>query len=113
MNNAYVISWNIRQLMAAKGLYQTTDLVPLMAEHGVSLSREQIYRLVTSTPSRLNLEVLAAFCDILGCTPNDLITFTRATAAASAERTASGETAGLQPIGDLRPVPARIRRPGV
>ena len=59
MTNAYVISWNIRQLMAAKGLYQTTDLVPLMAEHGVSLSREQVYRLVTSTPSRLNLEVLS------------------------------------------------------
>lgn len=112
MTNAYVISWNIRQVMAARGLYQTTDLVPLMAERGVSLSREQIYRLVTSTPSRLNLEVLAAFCDILDCTPNDLISFTRAAAEAPAERTASGETTGLQPIGDLRPVPARIRRPG-
>ena len=112
MTNAYVISWNIRQLMAAKGLYQTTDLVPLMAEHGVSLSREQIYRLVTSTPSRLNLEVLAAFCDILGCTPNDLITYTRATEAIPAKRTASGDTSSVHPIGDLRPVPARIRRPG-
>lgn len=100
MTNAYVIAWNIGQLMAAKG--RTRRL----------LSREQIYRLVTSTPSRLNLEVLAAFCEILDCTPNDLITFTRATAAAPAERTASGETAGLQPIDELRPVPARIRRPG-
>ncbi len=115
MTNGYVISWNIRQLMAAKGLYQTTDLVPLMAERGVRLSREQTYRLVTSTPTRLNLEVLAVFCDILGCTPNDLISFTPAAAAEATERTASGETTGttgLQPIGDLRPLPAAIRRPG-
>jgi Cro/C1-type HTH DNA-binding domain len=35
--------------------------------------REQVYRLVTSTPQRLNMDVLAALCDILGCGPQDLI----------------------------------------
>jgi DNA-binding Xre family transcriptional regulator len=65
--------WHLRRLMADQDMFQTTDLVPLLAERGVSLSREQVFRLVTQPPQRLSMEVLAALCDILGCTPNDLI----------------------------------------
>ena len=65
--------WNLRRLMAGKDMFQTTDLVPLLAERGVALSREQVFRLVTQPPQRLSMDVLAALCDILGCTPNDLI----------------------------------------
>lgn len=65
--------WHLRRLMADQGLFQTTELVPLLAERGVVLSREQVYRLVTKTPQRLNLQVLAALCDILDCAPSDLI----------------------------------------
>ena len=66
--------WELRLRMAERGMYSTTELVPLLAERGVHLSREQVYRLVTSTPQRLSMDLLAALCDILGCTPNDLIT---------------------------------------
>lgn len=65
--------WHLRQLMAARGMFATTDLVPLLAERGVVLSREQVYRLVVGTPERLNLATLAALCDILGVSPGDLI----------------------------------------
>ncbi|NEC50587.1 helix-turn-helix transcriptional regulator [Actinospica acidiphila] len=65
------IVWGLR--MAEHGLFQTTDLVPLLAERGIHLSREQVYRLVTQPPQRLPMDTLAALCDILGCTPNDLI----------------------------------------
>jgi DNA-binding Xre family transcriptional regulator len=65
--------WHLRQLMAAHGMFATTDLVPLLAQRGVSLSREQVYRLVVGTPERLNLATLAALCDILAVTPADLI----------------------------------------
>ena len=41
--------WHLRRLMAEQGMFATTDLVPLLAERGVSLSREQVYRLVTRT----------------------------------------------------------------
>ena len=34
------IRWQLRLRMAEKGLFQTSDLVPLLAEHGISLSRE-------------------------------------------------------------------------
>lgn len=65
--------WHLRRLMAERGLFQTTELVPLLAERGVRLSREQVYRLAAKTPERLNLVTLAALCDILDCGPGDLI----------------------------------------
>jgi DNA-binding Xre family transcriptional regulator len=67
------ITWNLRKLMASRNMFQTTDLVPLLAERGVHLSREQVFRLVTQPPQRLSMDTLAALCDILECTPNDLI----------------------------------------
>jgi DNA-binding Xre family transcriptional regulator len=59
--------------MATKGMFATTDLQPLLAERGVELSSVQVYRLVAQTPERLNLQTLAALCDILDCTPAELI----------------------------------------
>ena len=67
------ISWKLRHLMAERDLFQTSDLVPLLAERGIHLSREQVFRLVTQPPQRLSMDTLAALCDILDCTPNDLI----------------------------------------
>ncbi|MGW5138158.1 helix-turn-helix domain-containing protein [Nocardia beijingensis] len=65
--------WHLRERMADRQLYQTSDLMPLLAERGVALSREQVFRLVTQPPQRLSMDVLAALCDALECTPNDLI----------------------------------------
>ena len=65
--------WHLRRRMAEAGMFQTRDLQPQLAERGVQLSREQVYRLVTQPPLRLTLDILAALCDILDCTPNDLI----------------------------------------
>jgi DNA-binding Xre family transcriptional regulator len=65
--------WNLRLIMAKQGMFATTDLAPLLAERGVGLSATQVYRLVTQTPERLSLRTLMALCDILDCTPNDLI----------------------------------------
>ncbi len=67
------IEWHLRRRMAERDLYQTSDLVPLLAERGIELSREQVYRLVTQRPQRLSTDTLAALCDILECEPNDLI----------------------------------------
>lgn len=65
--------WNLRKIMAGKDIFQTSDLVPLLAERGIHLSREQVFRLVTQPPKRLPMDTLAALCDILDCAPNDLI----------------------------------------
>lgn len=89
------IRWNLRRLMADKDMYQTTDLVPLLAERGVQLSREQVFRLVTQPPQRLSMDTLAALCDILGCTPNDLI---EVEAVGAEVRKAAGESAAPAPM---------------
>jgi DNA-binding Xre family transcriptional regulator len=65
--------WQLRLRMAERGMFATSDLVPHLAERGVHLSREQVYRLVTQPPQRLSMDVLAALCDILACGPNELI----------------------------------------
>lgn len=99
--------WNLRLLMAEHGMFATTDLVAPLAERGVSLSSVQVYRLVTGTPERLNLGVLAALCDIFGVTPNELIIVgadVEMKKAAGAERQPRGGRAAP----DKRPVRARI-----
>jgi len=65
--------WHLRRLMAEAGMYATTDLGPPLAERGITLSKEQVWRLVTGVPERLSLATLAALCDILGCQPGDLV----------------------------------------
>jgi DNA-binding Xre family transcriptional regulator len=73
MTNKIGYVWHLRRLMADRGMFATTELVPHLAKRGVELSREQVYRLVTRTPERLNLAVLVALCDILDCRADDLI----------------------------------------
>lgn len=68
--------WNLRKIMATRDMFATTDLVPLLAERGIHLSREQVFRLVTATPQRLSLDTLAALCDILDVGVEDLIEIT-------------------------------------
>jgi DNA-binding Xre family transcriptional regulator len=92
--------WHLRRLMAERGLFATTELRPLLAERGVVLSREQVYRLVTGTPERLSLPTLAALCDILGCGPGDLVEPVTMTAAAGKQAAA--------PPPPPRPVRARV-----
>lgn len=65
--------WHLRKVMSDHGLYNTTELVPLLADRGVVMTSTQVYRIVTGEPERLNMRLLAALCDIFACTPNDLI----------------------------------------
>lgn len=88
--------WHLRRLMAERGMFATTDLIPLLADRGVSLSREQVYRLVVKVPERLNLTALAALCDILDCTPVDLIE-PHAGAAAAAKTSSAGSAPPSRP----------------
>lgn len=83
--------WHLRGLMAERGMFQTSDLVPLLAERGINLSREQVFRLVTQPPQRLSMDTLAALCDILVCGVEDLIEVRAATE--QARKTGTGSPA--------------------
>jgi DNA-binding Xre family transcriptional regulator len=96
--------WHLRMRMAERGMYATSDLVPLLAERGVVLSREQVYRLVAQVPQRLSLTTLAALCDALEVSPGELVEPVRAEPKAAAAKTASTRGA----VGGIRPRRARV-----
>lgn len=98
--------WRLRAVMAEHGMYTTTELVPLLAERGVVLSASQVHRLVTGTPERLSLTILAALCDIFTVEPGDLI-ITDATSV-GVRTAAAGDRPAPSSIGQLRPRRARI-----
>jgi DNA-binding Xre family transcriptional regulator len=95
--------WHLRVVMANAGMFATSDLVPLLAGRGVVLSREQVYRLVAKVPERLSLTTLAALCDILDCSPAELIEPVRSVPKAAATR--QGSRAAVR---DIRPRRARV-----
>lgn len=103
--------WRLRQVMAAKGLFSTSDLQPLLAERGVDLSVAQIYRLVAQPPERLNMRVLAAVCDGLDCTPNDLIEPTVVTTSVKARARSRRDAAEPAAEATQRPTRIQIVRP--
>jgi DNA-binding Xre family transcriptional regulator len=99
--------WRLRQVMAGRGMFATTDLIEPLARRGIRLSSSQVYRLVAERPERLSLKVLMTLLDILDCAMEDLIEPVAAASSASKARAAGGGEAG---VGDLRPMRARIAR---
>lgn len=111
MRRVVEYEWRLAELMAARGLHTTTELVPLLAERGIELSRTQTFRLVNQRPERVALQVIAALCDIFDCGPQDLLTVT----AADAKERKKASNAAASPTGNvvelnrtIRPRRARI-----
>ena len=65
--------WHLRQVMASRGMFATTDLIGPLADREIRLSSSQVYRLVTERPERLSLKILMALLDILDCAMTDLV----------------------------------------
>jgi DNA-binding Xre family transcriptional regulator len=99
--------WHLRQLMAQRNLWKTTELIPLLRSRGINLSNAQVHRLVTGEPERIPARTFAALCDILQCTPNDLFEpFVEMRAAATANAPKRLEDLDTRP-GD--PIAPRVR----
>ncbi|NIB33418.1 helix-turn-helix transcriptional regulator [Pseudonocardia sp. MCCB 268] len=98
--------WHLRQVMAARGMFATTDLIGPLAERGIRFSSSsQVYRSVTERPERLSPKALALL-DILDCSMTELIgrwppQHRQPTGPAGRRRHRSLGS-------DLRPKPARI-----
>jgi hypothetical protein len=97
--------WRLREVMATRGMFSTTDLRPKLADRGVDLSTSQVYRLVTDKPERMSLKILMALLDILGCGMDELI---EPCAAVARPRKAATGTDGGAGVGEFRPKRARI-----
>ncbi|MFC7655205.1 helix-turn-helix domain-containing protein [Pseudonocardia benzenivorans] len=97
--------WHLRQVMAARGMFATTDLSAPLAERGIRLSSSQVYRLVVERPERLSLKVLVALLDILDCSMSELIEPVAVARPVVGSKAVGGGEVG---VGDLRPKRARI-----
>jgi DNA-binding Xre family transcriptional regulator len=86
-------------------IYTAGEIAPPLAERGVRLSSTQVRRLVTGRPERLNLHTLMVLCEILDCTPNDLIHRVELAHAAGLAKRAVGESG----VADIESKPVRIR----
>lgn len=104
-------AWRLPEIMAAHGLHNSTELIPRLAERGIQLSRPQVYRVVNQRPERVSLQLLAALCDIFGCSVSDLVTVT---ATEMRRKKASSAVVGPPNVIDLnksvRPRRARVIR---
>lgn len=96
--------WNLRQVMADREMFATTDLLAPLAARGITLSSSQVYRLVVDRPERLSLKILMALLDILDCSMEDLIEPAAEPVVPKRSKTAGGDAS----IGALRPKRARI-----
>jgi DNA-binding Xre family transcriptional regulator len=102
-------TWKLREVMATHGLFQTTHLRPKLAERGIRLSDSQVYRLVVDKPERLNLKVLMALLDILGCQMDDLIQPVGLPAVKGKNKAVGQSSTPPEPsVGAFRPKRARI-----
>lgn len=97
--------WHLREIMATRGMFSTTDLAPHLAERGIELSSSQVYRLVTEKPERLSLRTLMALLDILGCAMDELI---EPIATPAQRRKTAGERGDSGGVVGTRPKRARI-----
>jgi DNA-binding Xre family transcriptional regulator len=103
------IEWKLRDIMAQRGMYHTSDLQPGLAERGIQLSTEQIWRLVTQTPLRIQLDTLAALCDLLECDLASLIHISELKQQVPKRRVAAGDSMALPAT--VKPIPAAIKKP--
>ncbi|MFG2924331.1 helix-turn-helix domain-containing protein [Streptomyces sp. NPDC048305] len=103
--------WHLREIMATRGMFSTTDLQGPLAERGIELSTSQVYRLVVERPERLSLKTLMALLDVLGCSMDELIEPVAAPGVRRRSAAASGQSptpASEQGLGSSRPKRARI-----
>lgn len=97
--------WHLRQVMARRDMFSTTDLIRPLGQRGIELSASQVYRLVVDRPERLSLKILMALLDILDCQMEELI---EPVAVARPAKKAAKAVGGDAGVGDLRPKKARI-----
>ena len=109
MTKTVAYHWHLRKIMNEHGMNATTELVPLLADRGVVMTSTQVYRSVTGEPERLNMRLLAALCDILDVTPNDLIEPYVATSSRRGRKTGTTGTSTQSKPSRNRPTRAVIK----
>ncbi|MEV0006472.1 helix-turn-helix transcriptional regulator [Micromonospora sp. NPDC050980] len=65
--------WNLRMKAAEQGIWKSTEMRRRFAEAGLEISAGKMSALWTGNPTTIRLDDLDVICDVLGCTPSDLL----------------------------------------
>lgn len=65
--------WNLRMTAAQQGIWKSTELRRLLAEHGMVISAGKMSALWTGQPTSVRLDDLDVLCAVLECEPGDLL----------------------------------------
>lgn len=65
--------WNLRMTAAERGIWKSTELRRLLAEHGLVISAGKMSALWTGQPTSVRLDDLDVICSVLDCQPGDLL----------------------------------------
>lgn len=89
--------WKLKEKMAEKGIWRCTDLTKLLNAHGVKITSSMVTIIVDKMPERINTRVLDAICDILECTPSDILIHIPSGKNAEKLLKVVGEDVGIKP----------------
>lgn len=68
------ITWNLRMIMAKRGIWSGAELGRLLEEKtGLRLSPAGLSRLLNEEQTEIKLRVLDALCVVLNCQPEELM----------------------------------------
>lgn len=65
--------WNLRMKAAEAGIWKSTELRRRLAQAGLEISAGKMSGLWTGTPVMIRLEDLDVICDVLDCSPAELL----------------------------------------
>jgi DNA-binding Xre family transcriptional regulator len=65
--------WNLRLKAAEQGIWKSTEMRRRLAELGLEISAGKMSALWTGTPTTIRLDDLDVICEVLNCTPADLL----------------------------------------
>lgn len=83
--------------MAQKGIWKCTDLTKLLNAYGINISVSMVTRIVEKMPERINTQMLDALCDILDCSPSEILIHKPSNITIESLVKASGENIGIKP----------------
>lgn len=89
--------WCLKAKMAEKGIWRCTDLQKLLKSYGFNMSVSMVTRIVEKMPERINTQMLDALCDILHCSPSDIMVHTQSNVTLESLVKVAGESIGIKP----------------
>lgn len=108
------VRWRLRVMMAERGITTVTELGRRLQRVGLTMSSQQLTRIASEKPQRLNMQLLEGLLTVLNCRPEDLFQIQEPAASASPpgkEASAAPAEAGRRSRSARGPRKRKARQP--